>query len=52
VNGVSVYRKHKLLFRVGGAFEDCVLDLKMENGNIMYIPKGLNQIERLEIKGL
>lgn len=53
MNQVSVYKKQKLLFRVGGNFEVCVLDMKIK-GDVLYVPKGmsLTSIERIEIKGL
>ncbi len=42
-----------MLFRVGGSFEECVLDMKMK-GDVLYVPKGmsLTSLERIEIKGL
>ncbi len=53
INSVCVYRKHKLLFRVGNQLDSTVLDLKLV-GNVLYMPKGasLNQLDRVEIKGL
>ena len=50
-SAVSIYRKQKLLFRVGGPYEEPVLDLKIV-GSTLFIPKGLNNIDRIEIKGL
>lgn len=49
--GVAVYRKAKMLFRVGGPYTDPKLDLKVV-GNVLFMPKNGNYVERVEIIGL
>ena len=53
MNLVSVYRKQKMLFRLGSSFESTVLDLKLA-GNTLFMPHGtsLSQLDRIEIKGM
>lgn len=56
-NSVSVYRKQKQMFRIGGNFEDMILDLKMavssENKEpVLFMPKGMCALERIDVKGL
>ena len=54
MNSVCVYRKSKMLFRLGGPFEQTVLDLKIAGNNTLFMPHGssMGYIDRVEIKGL
>lgn len=50
-NRVALYRKAKLVTRLTTPFPEAVLDLKVSSGHL-FVPRGLNSIDRLTVPGL